>query len=228
MSTPGLETPVEVLGSRPNEGAGKLQEQIIPDEWAEVLEQGPGEREIVHDPPPEAIEPERLTRKKQHWGFLEGKDASLYLSLSNEPAPLGNPVDIPSLRLKLSALLPRGRQLERRVRKLAWHLSKGRHVTSEWDYVFLSELTPVESHMSDDDFAALYLDKVKTPTNKGGRPRKYRTAKAQKRGHAERQRRYRERKLLGIADVTKTPSQLAEKKRFTDAEIAFWPSSPIL
>jgi hypothetical protein len=41
---------------------------------------------------------------------------------------------------------------------------------------------------------------------KGGRPRKYRTATAQKKGHAERQRRYRERKLVVVADVTKTPS----------------------
>jgi hypothetical protein len=94
---------------------------------------------------------------------------------------------------------------------LAWQLSKGRHVTCEWDLVFFSELTPTENRMSDDDFLALYADKVKTATKKGGRPRKYRTAKAQKRGHAERQRQYRERKLLVFSDVTKTPSKLAER-----------------
>jgi hypothetical protein len=65
--------------------------------------------------------------------------------------------------------------------------------------------------MPDDDFLALYDYQVKTPTKKGGRPRKYRTATAQRNGHAERQRRYRERKLLLISGVTKTSSQLAER-----------------
>jgi hypothetical protein len=120
-------------------------------------------------------------------------------------------IDIPSLLPKLFSLLPGDRQLERRAHKLAWNLSKGRKVTCEWDNVFLSELTPAESRMPDDEFVALYPDHVKTITKKGGRPKKYRTAKAQKKGHAERQRRYRERKLLVISDVTKTPSQMAER-----------------
>jgi hypothetical protein len=121
-------------------------------------------------------------------------------------APIEKPIDIPSLLLKLSSLLPGDRQLERRARKLAWQLSKGSHVTCEWDLVFFSELTPTENRMSDDDFLALYADMVRTATKKGGRPRKYRTAKAQKKGHAERQRQYRERKLLVVSDVTKTTS----------------------
>ena len=120
-------------------------------------------------------------------------------------------IDIPSLLSKLSYLLPRDPQLERRARKLAWQLSRGRRMTCEWDNIFLSELTCAENRMSDDDFLALYSDQVKTPTKKGGRPRKYKTAKAQKRGHAERQRRYRARKLLVVSNVTKTPSQLAER-----------------
>jgi hypothetical protein len=65
--------------------------------------------------------------------------------------------------------------------------------------------------MSDEGFLALYSDQAKTPTKKGGRPRKYRTAVAQTKGHVERQRRYRERKLVVISDVMKTPSQLAER-----------------
>ncbi|MGB2676919.1 MAG: hypothetical protein WAN12_07550 [Candidatus Acidiferrum sp.] len=66
------------------------------------------------------------------------------------------------------------------------------------------------SELSDDEFAGLYPDKVKTHSKKGGRPRKYRTARAQKMGHAKRQRLYRERKLLAIPDVTKTPLQLVD------------------
>ncbi len=120
-------------------------------------------------------------------------------------------IDIPSLLSKLSSLLPGDRQLERRAHKLAWNLSKGRKVTCEWDNIFLSELTRAENRMSDDDFLALYPDEIETPTKKGRRPRKYKTAKAQKKGHAERQRQYRDRKLLAISDVTKTPSQLAER-----------------
>jgi len=186
MSTTNIERPVELSGSPPDEGTLKLREQIVP---------------VIQE----------LTEKKDNWGFLEGKDAALYLSLSSVPAPVKEPIDIPSLLSKLSSLLPKDPQLARRARKLAWHLSKGRHVTCEWDYVFLSELTHAESCMSDDAFAVLYPDQVKTPTKKGGRPRKYRTAKARKRGHAECQRRYVERKLPVVADVTKTPSQLAEK-----------------
>ena len=129
----------------------------------------------------------------------------------NVPAPIEKQIDLQSLLSKLSYLLPGDRQLERRARKLAWQLSKGRRVRCDWDNVSLSELTPAEHRMPDDDFLALYDYQVKTPTKKGGRPRKYRTATAQRNGHAERQRRYRERKLLVIADVTKTPSQLAER-----------------
>jgi hypothetical protein len=81
----------------------------------------------------------------------------------------------------------------------------------QWDNISLSELTPAESRMPDDEFLALYPDQVKLPTKKGGRPRKYRSAKAQKRAHAERQQRYRERKLVLVADVTKTTSQLADR-----------------
>jgi hypothetical protein len=136
---------------------------------------------------------------------------SVIETLVEVPAPIEKPIDIPSLLSTLTSLLPRDPQLERRARKLAWQLSKGRHVPWEWDFVFLSELTPSESRMPDDEFVALYADKVKAATKKGGRPRKYRTAKAQKRGHAERQRRYRERKLLAASDVTKTPSQIAER-----------------
>jgi hypothetical protein len=65
--------------------------------------------------------------------------------------------------------------------------------------------------MPNDEFMALYADQVKTSPKKGGRPRKYRTATAQRKGHTERQRQYRERKLLATSDVTKTPSQLAER-----------------
>lgn len=127
------------------------------------------------------------------------------------PTEQQNQIDIASLQLKLSSLLPGDPQLERRARKLAWHLSKGRLVRCDWDYVSLSELTPSERCMSDEDFLALYTDRANTPTKKGGRPKKYRTASAERKGHAERQRRYREHKLLVISDVTKTPSQLAER-----------------
>lgn len=144
-------------------------------------------------------------------GEIKPTSTSVIETQVEVPAPIEKPIDIPSLLLKLSSLLPRDSQLERRARKLAWQLSKGRHVTCEWDLVFLSELTPSESRMPDDEFVALYADQVKTPPKKGGRPRKYRTAKAQKKGHAERQQRYRERKLLVVSDVTKTPSQLAER-----------------
>jgi hypothetical protein len=134
-----------------------------------------------------------------------------WAQVSSVPAPVENPIDIPSLKSKLASMLPQGRQLERRARKLAWKLSQGKRVTRAWDNIFLSELNQAEAHMSDDDFLALYSDEVKTHTRKGGRPRKYRSAKEQKRAHAERQRRYRERKLVMVLDVTKTPSQPTEK-----------------
>jgi hypothetical protein len=134
-------------------------------------------------------------------------------SALNVPAPTEEQIqiDIASLQVKLSSLLPGDPQLERRARKLAWHLSKGRRVRCDWDNVSLSELTPAENRMNDDDFLALYDYQVKTPTKKGGRPKKYRTAAAQRKGHVERQRQYRQRKLVVISDVTKTPSQLAER-----------------
>ena len=175
----------------------------------QIFDHRPRQHEILHDTPG-AIKLEQLTKKKQHWGFLEGKDAALYLSLST-PAPVEKSIDIPSLSSKLFSLLPGDRQLERRARKLAWQLSKGKRVTCDWDNITLSELTPAESCMSDEEFAALYPDQVKSPTKKGGRPRKYRTAKAQKKGHAERQQRYKARKLVVVPGLTKTPLQLAEK-----------------
>jgi hypothetical protein len=199
MSTSFAETFIEVSGPESETGAAELQEHATSDDAAQVLDHGPG------------CELDQLCLKKRRSGYLRGRDAALYTRLSNTPAPTEKPIDIPSLQLKLSSLLPRERQLVRRTRKLAWQLSKGRRVTCEWDNVFLSELTPAENRMSDDDFLALYPDKVKTPTKKGGRPRKYRTAIARRKGHAERQRRYRERKVLVISDVTKTPSQLAER-----------------
>jgi hypothetical protein len=127
------------------------------------------------------------------------------------PAPIEKQIDIQSVLSKLSSLLPGDRQLERRAHKLAWQLSKGRLVRCDWDNVSLSELTPEENRMPDEDFLALYGDQVNAPAKKGGRPRKYRTARAQREGHAERQRRYRERKLLVFSDVTNPPSQLAER-----------------
>ena len=206
-----IEQAVEVSDWTHEEGVEKLGEQTTPDNSAQVLDHRPGEREIVHDIARKATKPERLTKKKQHWEFLEDQDATPYLRLSNVPAPIEKPIDIPSLLSTLTSLLPRDRQLERRAHKLAWQLSKGRRVSCDWDNIFLSELTRAENRMSDDDFLALYADQVKKPSKKGGRPRKYRTATAQRKGHAERQRRYRERKLVMVADVTKTPSQLAEK-----------------
>ena len=124
-------------------------------------------------------------------------------STSNVPAATEKQtqIDIPSLQLKLGALLPGDRQLERRARKLAWQLSRGRLVRCDWDNVSLSELTPAESRMSDEDFLAVYTDHAKSSTKKGGRPKKYRTAAAHRKGHAERQRRYRDRKLLVISQM---------------------------
>ena|SRR5579862_3253083 len=136
---------------------------------------------------------------------------SVLETLVEMPAALEKPIDIPSLLLKLSFLLPRDPQLERRARKLAWHLSKGKRATCKWDFIFLSELTRAEQQASEDGFLSLCPDHVERPTKKGGRPRKYRTATALRKGHSERQRRYRERKLLAASVVTKTPSQLAER-----------------
>lgn len=90
------------------------------------------------------------------------------------PALKEEQIDVQSLASKLSSLLPGDRQIEWRTRKLAWHLSKGRRVRCDWDNVSLSELSPAENRMHDDDFLALYPDEVKT-TKKGGRPKKYRT-----------------------------------------------------
>jgi hypothetical protein len=188
MNATSIDTTAELSSSRPEERLGDLRDQIIPANSAQVFD-----------------------HRKHSRDFLESKDASLYLRLSNVPAPLEKPMDIQSLVSRLSSLLPGDRQLDRRARKLAWQLLKGRHVSCDWDTVFLSELTPAENRMSDDDFLALYADHVKTPTKKGGRPKKYRTAIARRKGHAERQRRYRERKLLGISSVTKTPLQVAEE-----------------
>ena len=188
MNVASIERPVELSGSVPDERSVDLMEKSIPANPAEVFD-----------------------HRKHSRGFLEGKDASVYLRLSKVPAPVEKPMDIQSLLYKLSSLLPGDRQLERRARKLAWQLSKGRRVICEWDNIFLSELTPTENRMSDDDFLALYPDQVKTPTKKGGRPKKYKTVKAQQRAHAERERRYRVRKLLVTSDVTKTPSQIAER-----------------
>jgi len=192
MSSAFIETPIEVSDPTPEEGSVNPEGQII------------------SDPALDAVVLDQLIERKKYWGFLEGWDALLYLRLPNMSEQVETSIDIPTLMSKLSSLLPRDSQLDRRARKLAWQLSKGSHVTCEWDTIFLSELTPKERGMSDEEFMALYPDLVKTVGKKGGRPRKYRTVAAQKEGHAERQRRYRARKHLVIRDVTKTTSQLAE------------------
>lgn len=194
MNTITTERPIEIPGPMSD------QKDLI------ASRSGQGSIEII-----DQAALEQLTKKKNSCGFLESKVKEVHVSVLTAPAPPEKPLDIPLLLSKLSSLLPRDPQLERRARKLAWQLSKGKLVTCGWDLVFFSELTSAENRMSDDEFVALCADQVKTPTKKGGRPRKYRTAKAQKRGHAERQQRYRERKLLVISDVTKTPSQLAER-----------------
>jgi hypothetical protein len=194
MNTITTERPIEITGSMPD----RNDIQGTPSDSGSV--------EIL-----DLSALEQLIEKRDSCGFLESIDKDVHVSVLTAPAPPEKPLDIPSLLSKLSSLLPRDRQLERRARKLAWHLSKGKRVTCGWDLVFFSELSSAESRMPDDEFVALYADPMKTPTKKGGRPRKYRTAKAQKREHAERQRRYRERKLLVVSDVTKTPSQLAEE-----------------
>ncbi|MGA7792000.1 MAG: hypothetical protein WCA19_03115 [Candidatus Acidiferrales bacterium] len=198
MGTSFAETFIEVSGPESETGAAELQEYATSDDAVQVLDHGT-----------EGCELDQLCLKKRRSGCLEGRDAAL--RLSNTPAPTEKPIDIPSLQLKLSSMLPKDRQLERRARKLASQLAKGRRVTCDWDIIFLSELTAAENCMSDEDFLTLYSDQVKTPTKKGGRPRKYKTAKAQRKGHAERQRRYRERKLLLVSGVTKTTSQFVER-----------------
>ena len=192
MCTAIIEMPTVMSNWTPDEGSINPREQTIP------------------DPELEEIALERLIKRKNYWGFLEGWDALLYLRSMSAPATEEKSIDISSLWSKLSSLLPRDPQLERRARKLAWQILKGSHVTCEWDNIFLSELTQKEIRMSDEEFMALYPDQMKTARKKGGRPRKYRTVRAQKEGHAERQRRYRARKRLVVGDVMKTPSQLAE------------------
>jgi hypothetical protein len=157
MSTSVIETLVEVSSSTLDEGAVTLQDQIIPDKPVDVLDYRQRKDEIGYD-----TSLEQLTKKKQYRESLESKDAVVYLRSSRVPAPIEKPIDIPSLLSKLSSLLPGDRQLERRAHKLAWHLSKGRSVTCGWDNVFLSELTPTENRLSDEDFLALYPDQVKT------------------------------------------------------------------
>jgi len=149
MSTPVVEGPVEVSGSTPDGAITKLGEQSVPSSLGHIRDHGSGKSRIGHDTALAGTALKQLIEKKNYWGFLEGQDAALYLSL-------------------------------------------------------LSEL-------SGDEFAGLHPDQVKTDSEKGGRPRKYRTARAQKMGHAKRQRLYRERKLLAIPDVTKTPLQLIDK-----------------
>jgi len=197
MCSAAVATPDEVSGYTLDEEAVKFQEQIIHGNSAQVLDHRPGEREIQHETSVDTPTLEELTEKKNYWGFLEGTDAMFYLRFSNTPAPTEKPIDTPSLHSKLSSLMPKDRQLERRTRKLAWHLLKGRSVATGWDVVLLSELTPAESCMSDEDFVGLYPEQVKTPTKKGGRPRKYQTATARRKGHAERQQRYRAKARCG-------------------------------
>jgi|GEM_PF-837056 len=151
VSTATIETPVEVSGSTPGQEEVKLGEQIIPGELG--LDHGSGKLGIGYNAALDATALKQLTEKKNYWGFLEGKDAALYLRLLRVSAPTEKPIDI----------------------------------------------------------ASLQSDEVKTTSKKGGRPRKYLTPAAQRKGHAERQRRYRARKLLVVADVTKTPSQVAER-----------------
>lgn len=156
----------------------------------------------------------QLQERVRRGEILEGRDALEYLRFlrfSPLPEPAEKQIDIQSLEQELARLIPRDTHLTRRARKLAWQLAKGRSVTCDWDIIFLSELTPAENRMSDDEFLALYSDETKTRAKKGGRPRKYKTAKAARRGHADRQRRYRERNLLVISGVTKTPSQFIER-----------------
>jgi hypothetical protein len=79
---------------------------------------------------------EQSIEKRNYCGFLQGKDAEVYVSELTSPAPPEKSIDSPSFLSKLSSLLPGDRQLERRARKLAWQLSKGRHVTCVWDFNF--------------------------------------------------------------------------------------------
>ena len=212
MSTMTNHMPAEPSGSMAGESAIEIEKQLIPSNSAQVFDQQAEQTEISPNTVSSTKMRQELEEKKKYWGFLEGRDAALCLSLSSVSVPAETSIDIPSLHSKLSSLLPGDKQLKRRARKLAWQLSKGKRVTCEWDNIFLSELTPAENRTSHEEFASLYSDQVKTPSNKGGRPRKYRTARAQRRGHAERQRRYKARKLVVVSGLTKTPRSLLRNK----------------
>ena len=150
---------------------------------------------------------ERVQRKE----ILEGRDALEYLrSLrsSQAPARAEKQIDVQSLEQELAHHIPRDTHLTRRARKLAWQIAKGRKLEQDWDYVFLSELTPEEQMLSDEDFLARYPSDPKPAAKRGGRPRKYKTLSAEKKGHAERQQRYRAKRQNTVAGVTKTPLQL--------------------
>ena len=88
MSMSAIGTTIEASVSIPDERSVDPGEQIVPDKPARVFDHGPGEHEIVHETVPKAIKFERLTEKKQHREFLEGKDAVPHLRLSNVPAPV--------------------------------------------------------------------------------------------------------------------------------------------
>src|ERR1700686_1380622 len=135
MNTITTETPIEITGSMPD----RNNIQGTPSDSGSV--------EIL-----DLAALEQLIEKRNSCGFLESKDKEVHVSVLTAPALPEKPLDIPSLLSKLSSLLPRDRQLERRARKLAWQLAKGRTVTCEWDNVFLGELTRAENRMSDDDF----------------------------------------------------------------------------
>src|ERR1700693_1236490 len=124
MSTAVPESLVEVSNSMLHETAVTLQDQIISDKPAEALDNRQRKYEIGYD-----TSLEQLAKRKQYRESLDGKDAALNLHSSSVPAPIEKPIDIPSLLSKLSSLLPGCHQLERRARRLAWHLSKGRLLT---------------------------------------------------------------------------------------------------
>jgi hypothetical protein len=147
---------------------------------------------------------EQLDAKKSYWGFLESRDAWLYLSLRKSDEPVS--VDASALLLKLAGLLPSDPQLDRRKRKLAWQVHKGRKIRCQWDFVTLSELTRTETEMSEPEFIAIYTDHVEiTASRKRGRPVIYRTEEERKRAHSDRQREYQARKDRAKADLTKNP-----------------------
>src|ERR1035438_647302 len=119
MNTITTERPIEISGSEPNQG--DLQDSSSDYGSVEIL----GHTSL-----------DQLIEKKNSCGFLQGKDAEVYVSELTSPAPPEKSIDIPSLLSKLYSLLPGDRQLERRARKLAWQLSKGRHLTCVWDFIF--------------------------------------------------------------------------------------------